>query len=203
MKKTMLVTIAAMTMALTTGCGGAAKVGGGKQGAANSLAAASKPTKAGANVAATPVDVMPVNYSCPKGGSATLGAFTQEIDLTGGTGTVSQKFTVTYAACGLAESEAGVAIYDGSFTVTQSVQGDATGGTISQRYSGRVTIGGAFEDFLEADVSQEVSGSTLESASGSVKLVGKLTNSSGTYTYNESVTVNGGKLDISSSSSQQ
>lgn len=200
MKKTMLVTIAAMTMALT-GCGGAAKVGGGKQGAANSLAAASKPTKSGANVAATPVDVMPVNYSCAKGGSATLGAFTQDIDLT--TGTVSQKFTVTYAGCGLAESEAGVAIYDGSFTVTQSVKGDSTGGSISQHYSGRVTIGGAFEDFLEADVSQEVSGSTLETASGSVKLVGKLTNSSGTYTYDESISVNGGKLDISSSSSQQ
>lgn len=203
MKKTMMLTVAvAMSMALM-GCGGAAKVGGGKQGAANSLAAASKPTKAGTTAAASPIDVMPVNYSCPHGGSATLGAFTQDISTTGpNAGSISQKFTVTYNACGLAESEAGVAIYSGSFTVTQAINGNDTGGTISQKFSGRVTIGGAFDDFLEADVSQEISGSSLEATSASVKLVGKLTNSSGTYSYDESLSVTGGKLDVSSSQAQ-
>lgn len=195
MKKLMLM-VATVVLAVTTGCGGTAKVGGAKQGAANSLAAASKPTRAGANAAATPIDVMPVNYGCPQGGSATLGAFTQEIDTAGG-GKVNQKFTITYAGCGLAESAAGVAIYNGSLVLTQSVSGSAAGGTIEQHFSGRVTIGGAFDDFLEADVSQSVSGSTLESASGSVKLVGKLTNSSGSYTYDESISVSGGKLEIS------
>ncbi|MFZ5444101.1 MAG: hypothetical protein ACOZQL_29160 [Myxococcota bacterium] len=203
MKKTMLMAALTMAMALTGCGGGAAKVGGGKQGAANALAAASKPTKAGANAAATPVDVMPVNYSCPHGGSATLGNFTQDISTSGATaGSISQKFTVTYSGCGLAESEAGVAVYDGSFTVTQSITGSDVGGTISQRYSGRVTIGGAFSDFLEADVSQEISGSALESATGSVKLVGKLTNASGTYSYDERLSVSGGKLEISSSQAQ-
>jgi len=147
---------------------------------------------------------MPVDYSCPHGGSATLGAFTQSIEPTATGGVVSQKFTVTYVNCGLAESAAGVAIYNGSFSVSQRVSGSNTGGSVSQQFSGRVTIGGAFDDFLEADVSQEVSGSSaLESATGSVKLVGKLTNSSGTYSYDESVNVAGSKLEVSSSSSQQ
>lgn len=198
MKKTMTV-LAAAVVAMTTGCGGSAKLGGGKQGAANALAAASKPTKAGAGAAATPVDVMPVNYSCPHGGSATLGAFTQEVDLTSASaGAVKQQFTITYAACGLAQSEVGVAVYDGSFTVTQSIVGSDTGGTIKQQFKGRVAVGGAFNDFLEADVAQEISGSVLDGTSGSVKLVGTLTNASGAYSYDESVSVSPSSLEVSS-----
>lgn len=187
MKMTTLV----MTVGLFMGCGGVAKVGGGKQGAASALAAASKPTKSGADRAATPVDLPALDYNCPEGGSATMSDFTSQIVATGEGGSVAQVFTVTYKACGLARSEAGVAIYDGSFKVEQRVEGNATGGSVVQRFSGRVSIKGAFDDFLEADVTQTLAASALGAEGASMKLVGTLTNASGSYTYDESLSVSG------------
>ncbi len=189
MKKTML--MAALALVMTTGCGGAVKVGGGKAGAANALAAASKPTRASANRAATPIDLTPLAFDCPHGGKAALTDFTSEVSGNASGGSVTEKFTVTYTACGLARSEAGVALYDGTLTVSQAITGTATGGTVEQHFTGRVAIHGAFDDFLETDVTQSISASTLGADSGSMKLVGTLTNSGGTYTYDESLSVTG------------
>jgi hypothetical protein len=188
MTKTMTMTLAVMVAGLFSGCG-AAKVGGGKDGAAAALSAASKPTKSGADLASTPVDLPALNYTCPEGGSATMSDFTSEIVSNGTGGSVAQVFTLTYKACGLAKSEAGVAIYDGSFKVEQRIEGAASGGTVAQRFSGRVTISGAFTDFLEADVTQTLAASALGADGASMKLVGTLKNAGGSYTYDESLSV--------------
>jgi len=187
MMKTM--TLAVVVAGLCSGCAGAAKVGGGKEGAAAALSAAAKPTKSGADRAATPVDLPALSYTCPEGGSATLSDFTSEIVGNATGGSVAQVFTVTYRACGLAKSDAGAAIYDGSFKVEQRIEGTAAGGTVSQRFSGRVTVTGAFNDFLEADVTQTLAASALGTDGASMKLVGSLKNAGGAYTYDESLSV--------------
>ena len=187
----MKMTLAVVVAGLISGCAGAAKVGGGKDGAAAALSAASRPTRSGADRAATPVDLPALNYTCPEGGTATLSDFTSEIVGNATGGSVAQVFTLTYQACGLAKSEAGVAIYDGSFKVEQQIEGTAAGGTVSQRFSGRVTISGAFADFLEADVTQTLAAAALGTDGASMKLVGTLKNAGGSYSYDESLSVSG------------
>lgn len=191
MTKSTTMTLTVVVVGMLTGCGGVAKVGGGKQGAAAALSAASKPTKSGADRAATPADLPALSYACPEGGTAAMTDFTSQITATGTGGSIAQVFTVTYKACGLAKSEAGVAIYDGSFKVEQRIEGSDAGGTVVQRFSGRVAIKGAFEDFLEADVTQTLSASAIGAEGASMKLVGTLTNASGSYTYDESLSVAG------------
>lgn len=71
--------------------------------------------------------------------------------------------------------------YDGFDTVEQKIEGNQTGGTVNQRFAGRVTITGAFNDFLEADVAQRLSASAL----------GTLKNASGSYSYDEELSVSG------------
>lgn len=191
MKKQMM-TVAAMAGLALTGCGVPAKVGGGKTGAAQSLQAASAPTKSGVNKAAGGIDLTGnVDYSCPHGGSATLKDFALSVNGTEAGGVVAQKFTLTYVNCGLAKSEAGVAIYNGSFEVAQRIEGSASGGTVEQTFKGRVTLSGAFDDFLEADVKQRIAASAIGTGVASVKLEGSLKNSGGAYTYAEDLNLSG------------
>jgi hypothetical protein len=191
MKKLMM-TVAAVAGLALTGCGVPAKVGGGKTGAAQSLQAASAPTKAGVNKAAGGIDVSAANvdFSCPHGGSATLKDFKLDVAGNATGGTVSQSFTLTYANCGLSKTEAGVAIYNGSFQVAQRIEGTSTGGTVEQTFKGKVTLSGAFDDFLEADIKQRVAASSV-GGTASVKLEGSLTNSSGAYSYAEDLNLSG------------
>lgn len=190
MKKALVM---AATVALM-GCGGAAKVGGGKAGAAQALQAASAPTKAGVDKLSAGLDVAGggvVSWTCPHGGKAELKDFKVSVDGTAGAGTVAQTFNVTYLRCGLAKSEAGVALYDGTFQVSQRVEGNANGGTVEQTFKGRVALEGAFNDFLEADVKQRVAISSLGSGSVAVRLEGSLTTSGGTHRYAEEVKLEG------------
>lgn len=193
----MAMAVAAVAM---SACGGAAKVGGGKQGAAQALHAMSGPTKASANRAATPVDLTDLSVSCAKGGTAKLSNFAATVDTSGGGVKVVQSFTMELAACGLATSEAGDALYTGSVNVAQSVITDAAGVHVDQSFKGKVTLSGAFDDFLDTDVSEKVDVAQL-GASGNVSVVlkGSLTTSSGSYAYDEAVNVNGGSIAIDSS----
>lgn len=191
MKQVLLVAAAVMALAA---CGGpGVKLGGGKTGAAQALQAASAPTKSGVNKAAGGIDVTgAVSYDCPYGGTAKLENFNLTATPTAdGGGVVAQSFNLTYVACGLAKSEAGTAIYNGSFQVAQRIEGTSTGGTVEQTFKGRVTLSGAFDDFLEADVKQRVAASSLGSGTASIKLEGSLTTSGGAYTYAEDINVSG------------
>jgi hypothetical protein len=197
MKTTLTMTIAAMTMMALTGCGPAAKLGGGKQGAASAAAALSGPTKGAADRAATPADLTDLTASCAKGGSAKLSNFKASVDLSGGTAVV-QTYTMTLVGCGLASSEAGDALYDGTLEVSQKVLTSSAGVKVEQSFKGHVTIGGAFVDYLDTDVTQTVDVAALgQSGAVSVLFKGTVTNASGTYTYDEAVSVTGGVVSIS------
>jgi hypothetical protein len=167
-----------MTAALLglAACGGpGVKLGGGKTGAAQALQAASAPTKAGVNKSASPIDVTgALDYQCPHGGSARLEAFKVNVNDTAAGGVVSQSFIVKYTKCGLAQSQAGIVIYDGRFEVAQRVEESALGGTVEQTFKGRLTLSGAFDDFLEADIKQRVADSALGAGNVSVRLEGSL-----------------------------
>jgi hypothetical protein len=176
-------------------CGGTAKIGGGKEGAAQAFFAASSATSAGANRSTQPLDVAgTISWSCPEGGEATLSGFGASVNTGGGGATVAQNFTVTYKNCGAAKSDVGLAIYNGSFTVTQSVVTGSSGVSVDQQFKGRIEVQGAFNDFIEADVRQQVSVTGLSSSGGNVsmKLVGTIKTSSDSHSFNEDVNVTAG-----------
>ncbi|MDX2013271.1 MAG: hypothetical protein SFW67_23950 [Myxococcaceae bacterium] len=176
-------------------CGGTAKIGGGKDGAAQAFFAASSATSAGANRSAQPLDITgSISWKCPEGGEASLSGFGASVNTGGGGASVAQNFTVTYKNCGAAKSDVGVAIYNGSFTVTQSVITDANGVNIDQQFKGRIEVQGAFNDFIEADVRQQVGVMGLSSSGGTVtmKLVGTIKTSTESYSYNENLNVTAG-----------
>lgn len=198
MKTMMTMAVAAVSAMTMLACGGGAnaKVGGGQAGAAQALAAASAPTKAASERSATPVDLTgDLTWACPHGGQARLSGF-QNVSVQGGIGvSVAQAFRVTYESCGLAQSDVGTAIYSGTLDVTQKVEVSQGGVFIDQQLKGRLTIGGAFEDFLDTDVTQRVAVTALD-GKGSVdmELKGSLANSSGSYTYDGSISVTEGSL---------
>lgn len=198
MKTMMTVAIAAFSAMSMFACGGGAnaKVGGGKEGAAQALAAASAPTKASSDRAATPADLTgDIDWACPHGGTAKLSGF-QDVNVQGGVGvSVAQAFRVTYDNCGLAQSDVGTAIYSGTLDVTQKVDVSADGVFLDQELKGRLTIGGAFNDFLDTNVTQRVAVTALDgNGTVSMELKGSLSNSSGSYDYDGSISVTGGSL---------
>lgn len=198
--------IALSTLGLVA-CGGTAKIGGGKEGAAQAFFAASGASAASAMRSAAPLDIASsLTWKCPEGGEASLTGFAVSVNTGGGTGaSVSQTFTIKYSNCGAASSDAGVAVYNGSFTVTQQVITDANGVSVDQTFKGRVEVQGAFNDFLEADVKQQVSVNGLVSTGGTVsmKLVGTIKTSEGTHTFNEDVNVSGrGKIAVAVAASK-
>jgi hypothetical protein len=183
-------------------CGGTAKIGGGKDGAAQAFFAASTASSARATPSAMPADVLGnLSWKCPEGGEATLSGFGASVNTGGGGATVAQSFTITYKNCGAAKSDVGVAVYNGSMTVTQSVVTGADGVSLDQQFKGRVEVQGAFNDFLQVDVRQQVSVTGLSSSGGTVgmKLVGTISTSSDAFTFNETVNVTaGGSIAVAS-----
>ena len=101
-----------------------------------------------------------VDFSCSEGGTAKLSGFQAVIDTTGGAN-VSQKFTITYTNCGLAKSDAGTAVYNGTWNVTQIIVTSGGNVAIDQKFVGKITVGGAFNDFIDANVTQSVNVSDL------------------------------------------
>jgi hypothetical protein len=197
--KTLLVAVGTVGL---MACGGTAKIGGGKEGAAQAFFAASSATSARANRPATPVDVTgPVSWKCPEGGEASLSGFGASATVGGGAASVAQNFTVTYKNCGAARSDVGVAVYNGSLTVTQSVVTGADGVSVDQQVKGRVEVQGAFNDFIDADVRQQVAVTGLSSSGGMVgmKLVGTIRTSTDSFTFDEMVSVvAGGSITVAS-----
>lgn len=190
-------TLLTLTTLALTACGPGSKVGGGKQGAAAAASALSTPTKQAADRSATPADLTDLTYSCTKGGTAKMSNFKAAIDTSGGT-SVSQTYTMVLTGCVLASSDAGDALYTGTVEVTQRVITGTGGVQVEQKFKGHVSIDGAFSDFLDTDFAQTVDVSALgKQGDVSVMLKGTVTNTSGTYTYNESVSITAGKIEVS------
>lgn len=193
--------ISAVSMMGLMACGPGAKIGNGKQGAAEALFGASKATGSPAQKQAGGVDLSGgLSFSCPEGGTAEMTGFGVAIDTTGGA-KVNQSFTIKYNDCGAAKSDQGVAKFNGSWTVTQGVIVNGTEVRVDQKFVGKILVQGAFDDFIDANVSQSVKVSDLSTSGVSVSMTlnGSITDSSGKYDFNEAINVNAGSLtaDIS------
>lgn len=171
-------------------CGPGAKIDG-KQGAAEALFAGSQQTKA--NSTSTPAGN---SSNCPEGGNAAVSIAGFNISTGGGGASVGGTFKVKYTDCGVVRSDVGVAVFNGALEYTQNITTDTASANISQAFKGRVTVTGGYDDFLDVDVTQQVSAGDL-GASGtgvSVVLKGTITTSDGTFTYDEAVNVTAGEI---------
>lgn len=188
-KRVLMLVVGSLVM---MACGPGAKIDG-KQGAAEALFAASQPSKAKADNSATPVDLTGgINFNCPQGGSAEISGAGFSV----GGGGVSTSVTLSYKSCGLAKGDVGVAVFNGDMTLSQNVV--TSGGTVGvdQSFKGKVLVQGAYDDFLDADVKQQIAVGDL-GATGtgvSMTLKGTITTSESTFTFDEAVTVTGGQI---------
>jgi hypothetical protein len=190
------------------GCGTGAKIGGGKQGAAAALFAASSPTKSAGGLFSVLAQKLEAGQNltvdCPHGGKASL----NNVQISTGTN-LSQTFTINYAGCGAlvydnpdtTTVEQDVVTLDGSMTVTQTFDFNpsdtAANGSVSQNLKGKITFSGAFSDFIDSDVTDTLQWAQLGTLAGQVtmSLNGHIGTSSDTFTYNnESVTVTAGVM---------
>jgi spore coat protein U-like protein len=196
------VLLSAVTSALVA-CGGGAKLGGGKQGAAKALFSASQPagkstSAQGLNVSG--LDLRALASAAKAAGSVTVsclkeGSLKMELDVSSGapqTGSFSYK--VSYDGC----SQDGANTYDGSLTMTMTVTGTANSAELAIHMKGKIEISGDIEDFLDADVTQTTSITLTSATSGtvSVRLDGTIETSGHRYVYdNETISfIMDGKL---------
>ena len=194
--------VAALSALSFTACGPGAKISGNKESAAAALFAATTPTKASSDKSSGGADIIgSISVKCQEGGTAKLDGFSAILNLGSGSFSAGQKFTLTYDACGLAQSDYGTAIYNGSMVVEQTVdlsgaQGSGVGVAINQKLKGKILVQGAFDDFLDADVTQQVTASALGTGSGAVtmKLVGSVNTSKASNTFNEDVSITAGRI---------
>ena len=86
----------------------------------------------------------------------------------------------------------------GTVTLSQKVQAVSGAVNVEQSFKGNVKFGHSYDDFLDVNVSQIVSASALSQTSGGVSMTlkGTITNSSGTYTFDEAVSVTPGKISV-------
>ncbi len=171
-------------------CGPGAKIDG-KQGAAEAMFAASQPSKA--NTAASPIDV---SANCPHGGTAEINGAGISIGIGSGSAGVGTNFNMKYNGCGVAKGDIGVAIYNGELTFSQNIMAGNGSALVEQGFKGKVLVQGAYDDFLDVDVSQRVAVGDL-GANGtgvSVLLKGTISTSEGTFTFDESIDVVAGQI---------
>lgn len=176
-------------------CGGA-KLGGGKQGAAQAAFQASQPAGRGNQTAqnllkealASGATTITVSANCAKGGTASLA-----LDTSAGSGVGTVNYTVTYDGC----NEDGKNKYDGSMATSIGVSGTATSASIYFAMKGKLTISGDISDYIDANVKLTMDFAATSMHSGSVKLVldGTIKTTDGNYTYaNETVDITAGEL---------
>ncbi len=171
-------------------CGPGAKIDG-KQGAAEALFAASQPSKASSS--ASPIDV---SANCPHGGTAEINGVGISIGSGSGGAAVGTNFNMKYNGCGVAKGDIGIAIYNGELKFTQNIMASSGNALIEQGFKGKVLVQGAYDDFLDVDVSQRVAVGDL-GANGtgvSVVLKGTISTSEGTFTFDESINVVAGQI---------
>ncbi|WP_257460678.1 hypothetical protein [Archangium lipolyticum] len=194
-----LMVVSAM-MAGLTACGGGAKLGGGKEGAAQAAFQASQPLGRNGKTAQRLLDqalasgatTIAISAKCSQGGEVSLA-----LDLNGAGPVGSLKYSVTYDAC----SEDGKNEYNGTMATALLFDAQVGGGNASLSFvtvlKGRLTIEGEVSDFIDADVTLSMDISASSMRSGSVKLVtnGSIKTSDGSFTYNnETLTIVAGEL---------
>jgi len=199
MTRLVRLSVLAVASAALVACGGGAKLGGGKEGAAQAFFEASQP--AGKNSAqgsamqrlASGVTLGAETVACTHGGSVKLSLDLSSFDSTD-TDSASFGFDLEYDDC----NEDGVNEYDGKMKMLFDFAGTPDSAFMSLRFKGKININGEIDDHLEVDITQSVSLVDMGAATGSVtvKLKGTIKTSQETHTYNdEAITITvGGAL---------
>ncbi|PTL77762.1 hypothetical protein [Vitiosangium sp. GDMCC 1.1324] len=192
-----LTILSAMTLGLAA-CGGSAKLGGGKDGAAQAAFQASQPAGRGSKTGQALVEKalasgatnITLTANCAKSGKAslTLDATSTPLD-----GLIN--YSITYDAC----NEDGQNEYNGTMATSLGVKIDSsyTSGAFIIGMKGKLTITGEIEDFIDADVKLKMEFAATSASSGSVKLVvnGTIKTEDGNYAYTDSaITITAGEL---------
>lgn len=193
---TRLTMLSAMTLGLAA-CGGA-KLGGGKEGAAQAAFQASQPAGRGSKTGASLVEKalasgatsITLSADCAQGGKAslTLDASANRLD-----GLVS--YSITYDAC----NEDGQNEYNGTMATALGITLDPRypAGAFTISMKGKLTIDGEISDFIDVDAKLNMDFAATSIHSGSVKLVvdGTIETSDGKFTYShETVAFTAGEL---------
>lgn len=192
-----LTILSAMTLALSA-CGGA-KLGGGKEGAAQAAFQASQPAGRGSKTGQSLVNQalasgagsLTLTASCATSGTASLVLDTSGTPTDG----ALLHYAVTYDAC----NEDGKNEYNGTVATTIKLAIDLSGGgaSISTHLQGKLEIDGEVSDSLDADVTLRMDLTATSARAGSIKVVldGTIKTESGSYTYaNETLTLTAGVL---------
>lgn len=181
MKSPLRIAAALASLSVVFGCGGGAKLAPGKDNAASAVFMTSQ----GAN--STPHSIyrlaqenigggLDVTVSCQHGGNVTI-HYTVNVS----PGSTGLSFDLRYSGC----NYDGKTSLDGTMSVTESVVTGASTASVSLQLSGRVNFSGAISDFVSADVTEQVATGDLNGVtSASITLNGTVSDSSGTYTYN-------------------
>lgn len=191
---TRLMVLSAMTLGLVA-CGGA-KLGGGKEGAAQAAFQASQPTGRKGTTAQSLVEKalasgaasVAISADCAHSGKATLA-----LNLDGGTQVGAINYTVTYDAC----NEDGQNEYNGTMATSIMISGTATSASLAIGMKGKLTIDGDINDFIDADVTltMAITASSAHSGSVSIETNGTIKTTDGSYTYNhETFNLTAGEL---------
>jgi hypothetical protein len=186
-------------------CGGGAKLGGGKEGAAQAVFQASQPAgRSGstngqallAQALASGASSISVTASCSKGGSATLALDVDET-VTDPDAMFSLTYDITYNDC----NEDGKNSYDGTMRTTMngyaSSDGNMANFSMSYTMKGRLDISGEVSDFVDADITMTMSATASSTHTGSVAITidGTITTSTLPYVYNnERINITAGEL---------
>jgi len=190
--------LAAATAALVA-CGGGAKIGGGKEGAAKAMFEASQPASKGGQgnllqmLQSGATANVEAEVNCSHGGSAKLKLDTTSSNDTSG----ALKFEVEYKSC----NEDGANEFDGKLVMEMkfdlSTGGGSTSGTVTMKIKGKVDISGEIDDYIDADVTEivDIDATKNENATVTIKLNGTIKTSTNSYTYaNESITLTAGDI---------
>jgi len=179
--------LAAALSLTVASCAPGARLGGGKEGAAEALFQASSPAKAARGAALSALKSGAVNadikVSGTKSGTATL-----SVDVLGNIGSLPSgavAFNVKYDNF----SDDGKVFYNGTLKLAVGFDFDTTddsaSGNVSMKFKGKLDISGEISDFLEADVTETVSFAVLAQSGASVSIVldGSIKTATETHTY--------------------
>jgi hypothetical protein len=204
MHKLLLAAAALSTLALTA-CGGpGAKLGGGQQGAAEALAAATRSTTPLAALTGSGLDVVSLSFNCLHGGHVSFAPKSLSVAVGSGGVSAGDTFTLNFHGCGAAKSDVGVAEYEGTLDVTQAVIANSAGARLRQHLRGHLMVKGAFDDTLDVDVTQELAVSEvgLFDTDVTMSLSGTVATQEASFQFDAPVTVSVGHLTVAVSTTK-
>ena len=180
--------------AALSACGPGMKLQSGKQAAAEAVYALSGPTSGGFGGGA-------FNASCAKGGSVGFEGFQLNVNTGGGGASVGQTLSLSYKGCSVA-TQAGTMVLNGTIDVTQYVAAGTAGASVQQGFKGKMYLQGAFDDFLDMEVTEGIDVTTGgQGTSAAVVLKGSVANSTGSYSFNDTISVTPGTVSVQVSAS--